>query len=241
MRSQSVFPDRQLQFVAEKIASTQKNPKPTVTGFCMCVSFPGAPTCHSTLLEEWCLDILYWSTLRYWRTVRCFWMFSHCQWIPDVARVTRQHKGDSWHTTTVCAQEDCHNRMSGTTSARRNYTFGNYVTWQSYIRSTATCQADDIDSLLHVNWISLHREQFYLHLVLTVLCTSTILGFLCFSLRFRLHAMIWNCWIPYNTSPDTTEQNPYPYCFQFQSTCGWTQRLEREHHIHCISTTSQLK
>lgn len=57
---------------------------------------------------------------------------------------------------------------------------------------TAPRQITDVNSLRHVSRVSLRREQrSYCHLIiLTVLCTYTFLGFLCYYLRFHLSVLI---------------------------------------------------
>jgi hypothetical protein len=92
----------------------------------------------------------------------------------------------------------------------KNDTFGNYAAWWNFIRSYVT---------LLSNWckftasrkpsIGLLREQwsYWQLIILTVLCASTILGSLSFSLWFRLLTMILKCWTQNNfPTPDCTEQ-----------------------------------
>jgi hypothetical protein len=73
---------------------------------------------------------------------------------------------------------------------------------------TASRQITYVNSLLHLNRASLSREQ-HSHwrlIIFTVLCASTLLGFLCFSLWFRLRTIKLNCCIWNNSpTPDTTD------------------------------------
>jgi len=111
----------------------------------------------------------------------------------------------------VCTRQNCCHRGSQITSARRNDTFGNYDEISAEV--TSPRQVIDVNSLLHVNQASLLRQQrscWHL-IILTVLCASTVLGSLCFSLRFRLLTTILNCWTQNNVpARDCTEQIPNP-------------------------------
>ena len=71
-------------------------------------------------------------------------------------------------------------------------------------------QITDVHPLLHVNRVSLRREQ-RLHWYITILAalyTSTILEFLCFYIRSHLCTKISNCWTGTNApQSDTTYQH----------------------------------
>jgi hypothetical protein len=70
-------------------------------------------------------------------------------------------------------------------------------------------QITDINSLLHVNQVSLRPEQrsCWLLIILTVLCAFTILVSLCFSLRFRLRTATFNLLDPKPRTPVVLEKD----------------------------------
>ena len=130
------------------------------------------------------------------------------------AGVTGWHTGDSRRTTIVLyvrAWQDC---CRHELQALVEMIPSEIIRLDEILsETTSPPQVNDVNSLLHVNQTSLLQEQrSYRHLIiLTILCASTILGSLCFSLRFRLLIMILNRWTQNNVpTPDCTEEIPNP-------------------------------
>jgi hypothetical protein len=67
----------------------------------------------------------------------------------------------------------------------------------------------DIDSIVHMHQASLQQDrQLYCHLIITTVCTITIIGILCFSLRYYLYRRILPCFPTHK--PQTPELQVIP-------------------------------
>jgi hypothetical protein len=106
-------------------------------------------TRHTSLLEEWCLDISQRSTLR--RRPAYYTVLPDVPSPPVDSRRCRNywetHKRFLTHQF-FCTRQDCFHRWSGITSARGNLTFENFRLDKVTSEVTAPRQITDVNSLV---------------------------------------------------------------------------------------------